>query len=301
MRLALLGGGAFVAVVLLVIILWAVLRTPTPAVNPAASGILEVTSDNKRKGPQVCRSIREAMKKAKKGDVIHLFENVQENINQDFFRSSFVSDITIQAAPGNQVKWLTAERGNVGKPLLLVKNASGFKVKDIIFDGGTIGERSLDTLVRLELRCPGLAFENVHFNNFTESGLIFFNAFGEKDQRMEFKNLEFNGDGPRSVGVSFYKFKDSPLIEYLTFSDMRFNAVKFQYLRDQADAKLVFGEDVSGFNSVPPPKVAPPPPPKKVDPKTDPKTDPKVKTGTDPKTQPEPKKAEPKKAEPKKS
>ena len=247
-RLALMIGGGVLGLLVLVTILVLALRPGGPTVPQIAGkpGILEVTSDRTKKGPQIVHSVKEAIRRCQKGDEIHLLDDVQENLNIDFAFERRPSEITIQSAPGKQVRWTTAAKNFLAQPLLSVGNAAGLKVKDIIFDG-SIEARSLDGLVEIKQKCPKLSFENVRLEKFTDYGILMLNAVGKEHEMIRFQGVEFDGDADskRAAGVAFNLRGSTQKNDFFEFAEPKFKNVEGGEFR--VDGKDAIGSHVIGI------------------------------------------------------
>ena len=259
MRLALMIGGGVVGLVLLVVAMVFAFRLgggPTVPIIAGTKGILEVTTDKNKKGPQIFHTIKDAIHRCQKGDAIHLLDDVQENVNIDFPYDHKTSEITIQSGTGKQVRWTTAAKNVLARPLLSVNGAAGLKVKDIVFDG-SLGAQSLDMLVRIEGKCANLAFENVRLEKYTDSGILMLNAVGKEGEMIRFQKVDFeaDADSKRAVGVAFAMKGSTRKNNFFSFAECKFQPPDHDFRVDSKDA---IGPFVAGI----PLKFVPAPPKK---------------------------------------
>jgi serine/threonine protein kinase len=143
-----------------------------------------------REGERTYRSLIQALRAAKAGDVIHLTDEVhQENLLIEP-KLNLATDVTIQAAPGKEVVWKSASRDEK-IPLLTLQHAAGFKVKGpgLTFDGTLPAGKRVRDLIVVNFVAPGLTIDDVTLKNFGRSGVNVMNAWGKKDNPIRLVNL----------------------------------------------------------------------------------------------------------------
>jgi len=234
-------AGVVAAIVGVVLVINPLTRTP----EPPARKPLEITGDTMTKtGPFTFRTIAEALRRAKKGDVIHLSDEIHnEQLTLDFPKLGTIpSDIVIQAAPGKQVTWKTSKRDRADLPILALKAAANLKIQgpNLTFDGTLDALDRLQCLIEISQTSPGLTFENVKFHSFETAGVKFVNANGEKDRPIRFVGCEFEDKGKKKpkAGVLFDVSAqvNPPVNDFLEFEGLQFNNLKTRFLELKAGA-----------------------------------------------------------------
>jgi serine/threonine protein kinase len=179
--------GVALLVLAAVIILWQL------ALHFSAAGTgprpLRVLRDPSGKGGFL--SIRQALKEARPGDVIELWETRHEE--------SVVLDprmgttaVTLQAAPGKKVVW-TCAKGSEKKPLLQLNKARDFQLHGdgIILDG----QDKMPTLIQIYAQSPGLTLTGAQFTGFTEQAIHVVNCAGSQQDPVRLVDLTFAAPG----------------------------------------------------------------------------------------------------------
>src|SRR5262249_30964019 len=89
-------------------------------------------------------------------------------------------EVTLQAAPGKEVRWKPAKKDE-SKPILFLSKAQGFKLKGqgIILDGDLGGGKRVKDLIFIAFYSPGLTIDDVQLKNFAETGVHVMNAAGD--------------------------------------------------------------------------------------------------------------------------
>ncbi len=186
----LVGGGA-IALTALVVVLAIVFGSSRPVVAPPRKP-LEVTSDFKNR-PGTFPTIAAAMRKAKKGDVIQIEDELhKECLDINIPKMSLIpTEITIQGAPGKHVVWTTSKPAQPDEALLIVRHGANLRIQDITFDGKLDDADRVKNLVEMNFASPGLTFERVKFRAFEKAGLKIMNAAGEPDRPIRISDCEF--------------------------------------------------------------------------------------------------------------
>ncbi len=113
-----------------------------------ASAALTVSKD----GSKGFKSISQALRSAKPGDVIEIYDAVHE---ENLLVDAHGADVTLQAAPGMEVRWLADQKKKDDHaPLIHISKAPGFHIKGkgITLDG------TLDNNRRRAISCSSLRF-----------------------------------------------------------------------------------------------------------------------------------------------
>jgi hypothetical protein len=150
-----------------------------------------------REGEKTYRSIMQALRAAKAGDVIHLTDAVhQENLLIEP-KSNVATDVTVQAAPGKEVVWKSASRDDK-IALLTLQHAAKFKVKGpgLTFDGTLPAGKRVRDLIVVNFVAPGLTIDDVALKNFGRSGVNVMNAWGNKENPIRLVNLSASATPP---------------------------------------------------------------------------------------------------------
>jgi serine/threonine protein kinase len=151
------------------------------AAAPAERPPLEVSKD-----AGAYRSIQKALAHAKRGDRIVLRdERYEEHVTLNASKPGTVTEVTIEAAPGKRVVWTGK---NPEEPLLWLYDAAGFHLRgqDITLDG----EGRIQTLLRLNMHCPGLTIEGARLQGFTRNAIEVSNCAGDSEHPVRLANLD---------------------------------------------------------------------------------------------------------------
>ncbi len=157
-----------------------------PAVDPRPHRApLNVSRD----GTKGFRSIKQALRAAHPGDVIEIHGTVhEENLTVD--ESGL--DVTLQAAPGTEVRWLAdPKRKDEKTPLIHIAKAPGFRLrgKGITLDGTIDENTKVRDLILVTLSSPGLTIEDLQFVNVGQNAVKIMNAQGTAEQPIRLLNL----------------------------------------------------------------------------------------------------------------
>ncbi len=223
---------------------------PAPVRKP-----FEVTRDSTKQGSYRSISQAIAIGKPRPGDVIQLFDEVhEENIRFDFTRTThYPSNITVQAAPGKQVKWMSRSKGLPATPILDIRGAGELKIGGgITFDGTLDGKKRVENLVELYFVSPGLTLENLKLQSFDSAAIKIMNAAGEKNRPILIKNVEissFPGESPPSAILLDAAPSTTPTVnDWIQFSHITFNGQKapFRLGRPNVNGPNVTGVELPG-------------------------------------------------------
>lgn len=171
-----------------------------PEVGPPARPNLTVAKNNPS-GPFSFRTIDQALREAKRGDVIELLDDVHEETLSVDKRRGIASAITIQPAANRKVIWRPQSSE---PPMLRFSNVQGFTLRGpgLTLDG-TVKSKPSPYLILITLENPGLTIQNVTLKGFSESAVKFINAAGGENVKdnILLRNLDISA--PKGV-PSFY-------------------------------------------------------------------------------------------------
>lgn len=190
-RLRIVIAAISVPVVIALIALLIYSLTRSNNTGPAVRGALIVTREPS--GSNQFKSIRAALSSALPKDVIYIDD--EEHVESVEVERPM--DVTLQAAPGKKVVW---KSGN-GRSILLLSKAQGFKLKGegITLDGALAKGRVAD-LVTIMFQCPGLTIEDLHLENFANSGIHMTNVVGDESRPVRLVNITGSATGA-SAGI----------------------------------------------------------------------------------------------------
>lgn len=257
----LIGGGVVVLTVLIIGLSFLFVG-PAAKIEPPARKPLEVTADASRGGTY--RSIVEAIRKAKRGDIIQLNDDVHdESISLDFQRTLRVSsEITIQPAPGKQVVWTSGTKVNPDRPIITLRQATNLKIQGpgLILDGQLDPKQNVKYIAEINMTSPGVTFQNVTFRSFDDAAIKIMNAAGDAKRPIRFVDCEANSENAKSAVF----FDANPNItpeknEFIEFENFRFTGPKTGFLGRASQ----LGDAVKGVQLTELPPAPPPPPAKK--------------------------------------
>jgi serine/threonine protein kinase len=137
------------------------------------------------------RSILQALRAAKPGDVIQLMDSEHfENLLIEPRMKDITPDVTIQAAPGREVVWKPFRKDDM-TPILWLQEARNFKIKGkgLTFDGTLDAKRRVQNLIVINFESPGLAIEDAAFKGFGRSAINIVNVWGSKEKPVRLVNL----------------------------------------------------------------------------------------------------------------
>ena len=209
-----IGALVFIAAIFL---LWNFVLN-RPAETQRVRQPLTVSGD----GAKHFKTIKQALRAAQPGDVIELFDPVHhENLVVDHGGKG----VTIKAAPGVKVRWLSASKDD-HLPLIHVSKAPGFQIhgQGITLDGALSGDQKVRDLLFITLSSPGLTIENLHFAHVGQNAVKIMNVQGTREEPVRLLNLAFASGEPQKNAVGFYFDADPdtvpPINDYIETNDM---------------------------------------------------------------------------------
>ena len=108
---------------------------------------------------------------------------------------------------------------------------------------------SLNTVIEIKQKCPGLAFENVRIEKFTDSGLSLMNAVGKDGEMIIFRGLELDAD-PEGQGGGRHRIRpargSTVKNDYLEFEGLKFQNIP-EDRQFRVDTKDAIGSHVIGI------------------------------------------------------
>jgi hypothetical protein len=152
--------------------LWLFRKRPSPAAPHERRPLLV-----RRSGAGAYRTVREALLRAQRGDVIELLDDrVEENVT--VAPSMGKTEVTLRARPGKSVVW-TFARGREKDPVLRLAGAAGFRLEGggITLDGQDVAPR----LLVLYGECPGLTVEGLRLRGFGRMAVHVLNCKGSAE------------------------------------------------------------------------------------------------------------------------
>jgi serine/threonine protein kinase len=202
-----LGLAAGVLVALLTFGVWRMSHTEPnePAVIPGPAATFRkrgpTTFIVKRGGGRdCCDSIRRALFDARPGDCIAVKDDeIKEDLGNALELGRFGDGVIIEAQnESHSVHWICP--ADAGGKFLALKKIKNFQLKGFVIDAGG----RVPDAVSITGSCPGLSFEDVTFEGFTNSGVACWGADGEADNnRITFKNCRFLTEKPAKSALRF--------------------------------------------------------------------------------------------------
>ncbi len=236
-----IAGSAIGAVVFLgvMVLVWNfVVNRPTD--THSARQPLTVSGD----GAKHFKTIKQALRAAQPGDVIELFDPVHhENLVVDHGGKG----VTIKAAPGVKVRWLSASKDD-HLPLIHVSKAPGFQIhgQGITLDGALNGEQKVRDLLFITLSSPGLVIEDLRFAHVGQNAVKIMNVQGTREEPVRLLNLAFAAGDAQKNAVGFYFDADPdtvpPINDYIETTDISGAPVAYK-TKDSG----VLGNNISGL------------------------------------------------------
>ncbi len=184
--------------------------------------------------PNSYRSITSALRAAKPGDTIELWdEYIEENVIVDP-QNSMITQVTLKAAQGKHVIW-TFRKGRETRPLLQMTNAQGFKLKGerIVFDG----QGQCPKLLLVSYSCSGLSLKDFGVKGFTEYAVGFFNCQGE-EKPVLVEGMKVVGEEPKAETIFYFKANPDhrpPFNDLITIEDLDSGLMSRQKAFKRAD------------------------------------------------------------------
>jgi serine/threonine protein kinase len=183
--------------------LWKVVFSRSGPDTNLGRAVLEVS----RTRPNAFRSVQQALRNARPGDVIELWDKEHtENLVVDASVASGTTQVTVQAATGKKVVWTSASKDDK-TPIIKFYRARGFhlKGKGITLDGTMPGDKQVQDLVKFNLACPGVLVEDLSLTDFARTAVTFENSGGTKEKRIRLVSLQVSGFGSSKplAGVYF--------------------------------------------------------------------------------------------------
>jgi len=132
-------------------------------------------------------------------------------------------NITLEAEPGKTFVWKSPPNWSPNlrtKTLLDLRKLSGVTFRGVTFDGANTADR----LVSIFDRCPGLKFERCSFVNFKKQGVYLYNAEGDKDRPIEFRDGTIKTGEKTAAGVYFDHNANAgylPKTRFVTFQGVK--------------------------------------------------------------------------------
>ncbi|HXG10637.1 MAG TPA: protein kinase [Gemmataceae bacterium] len=154
--------------------------------NRTKPGRLVVSHDVQ---PNSFPTLRAALENAIPGDVIVVqLDTLEETLRVDGDKGHG-KEVTIESGlPKNRrVIWKAPPTAPPEEPILEVSGVSNLVLKGFQFDG----QKQTHDLVVISGRCPGLALDNVHFNNFRKCGVRLKQCAGEDKRLVALRSLRF--------------------------------------------------------------------------------------------------------------
>jgi hypothetical protein len=201
-----LGGGVLVA--LFTFAIWRMSHsepsTPAFVPGPAATNKKRGPSTfivKHRGGPDTYDSIRRALFDARPGDCIAVKDDeVEEDLGNTLVMGHYGDGVIVEGQnESHSVHWVCP--ADAGGKFLAFQKIKNFQLKGFVIDAG--GKRA--DAVSITGSCPGLSFEDVTFQGFTNSGVACWGADGEADNssRITFKNCRFLTEKPVKSALRF--------------------------------------------------------------------------------------------------
>lgn len=182
--------------------IWIYFPTPNTQPLPVGPPKLEVSKDPKR--PGAFPNIQQALRNAKAGSVIELWDEIhEENLLIDPTKGP--TNVTIQAAAGREVLWRPA-KNDPELPLVKLAKASEFRLrgKGIILDGTLDNTRRVNELMMITADCTGTAVEDLFFQKFARSAILLMNCTGTADQPIKLHRLTMITDAAEKPRAAIY-------------------------------------------------------------------------------------------------
>ena len=179
-----------VSIFLLTILIVLLFRYAFSSRSPARSGRPLLKVSQKADGASGYRTIQQALRDAKAGDMIELQDNIhKENLIIDPSKD-VTTDVTLRAVPGKTVVWTSAQNNEDARLISLYK-ARSFRLKGegIILDGTLDNNQRLKDLVLLSGSSPGLTLEDAKLESFARSAITIMNCQGDSDDPVHLLNL----------------------------------------------------------------------------------------------------------------
>ncbi|MFN4260996.1 MAG: protein kinase domain-containing protein [Gemmataceae bacterium] len=158
---------------------------------------------------QPIKSVRAALSQAQANDTIVLMDDVHEEqlVITQASASNLSRNITIHADPAKNgsLVWRAPVKLSQGDKLIELPGVTGWRFEGMTFDGA----QRVSDLITLFGKCPGVTFENVQLQGFTQSGVQIMNCVGESDKPIVFRQVRIvnanNAPGaqPPSNAISF--------------------------------------------------------------------------------------------------
>ncbi len=141
--------------------------------------------------PNTYATIKKALRHAQPGDVIELADELHaENLTVDVGAGKDPHDITIEAVPGKEIRWVGASQDPL-QPLVRLQHAAGFHFKG---NGITLdGKGQVRDLVLISMLCPALTLEDLTLKGFSRSAVAVVNGAGAAGKPIRLVNLTVQG------------------------------------------------------------------------------------------------------------
>ena len=200
-----LAGGAFVA--LLTFGVWRMSRSE-PSVAAVPSGPAATIKKRgattfivkRRGGPGCYDNIRGALYDALPGDCIAVKDDeVEEELGSTLGIGRYGDGVIVEAQnDSHSVHWTCPADANA--KFLVFRKVKNFQLKGFVIDA----KGRVPDACSITGSCPGLLFEDVTFQGFTNSGVACWGADGEADNsRITFKNCRFLTEKPVKSALRF--------------------------------------------------------------------------------------------------
>ncbi len=160
------------------------------------------------------RRIQDAVNKANANDHILLMADVVEAGVQVARKENLV----IESAPGRKAVWKCPDATKDNR-MLLVENAPGFELKDVVLDGA----QKVDSLITLFASCPGLKLSGLDLTNFKQYGINVVSCDGAEGRPVLLSGLHFTTANASQTGL-YFTFTPSTIqkTQYFTVQDCSF-------------------------------------------------------------------------------
>ncbi len=188
--------------------------------QPTDAGTRHAALTVSKDGSKGFKSISQALRSAKPGDVIEIFDAVHE---ENLVVDARGADVTLQAAPGLDVRWIPDQKKKDERaPLIHISKAPGFHIKGkgITLDGTLDNDRRTRDLMLITSTSPGLTIEDLQFVNVGQNAVKIMNAQGSKEQPIRLLGLSA---AKGEAGIAFDANPDvmPPINDYIEINQFR--------------------------------------------------------------------------------
>jgi hypothetical protein len=195
-----IGGGAAVALLLVILILVFALRSPSTDTKgiPVGPAVFHVSKEGGNGAFTKIGDVLRELKKTDQGGRIILDSDIEEQVVVS------VPRVTIEAGRGKKVVWKAPQSlGPNQNRLILLFNVNEFRLQG----SGSItldGDGRLDSIVNVGGACSGTVVDGVTLQGFTKYGVWVTNCMGGANtQRVWFGNLTFKTNAKTQTAFFF--------------------------------------------------------------------------------------------------